>query len=117
MPSLPEGLFLCPACGDIRGRTGDGRRSRCYCEGVACNWCDARFRRPISAHYSPTSGWLWTPYFMFPAGHRCPPGVERGPGRWYRNLPDVDDEQPEDRKHETGLASEPPPTRPSAKPR
>ena len=94
MPSLPDGLFVCPTCGDIRGSTREGRRSLCFCQGIACKWCEARFRRPISDHYSLRSGWLHTPYFAFPAGHRCPPGVERGPGKWYRLLT-ISDLEPE----------------------
>lgn len=84
---LPEGLTRCTECGEVRGRTPGGRRSSCLCQGIECIWCGARFRRPISDHYVPeTKRWLHTPYLALPAGHRCPPGVVRGTGRWYRLL-------------------------------
>jgi len=91
MSSLPDGLSVCATCGDIRGRTPDGRLSVCYCQGVVCNWCGARLRRPISDHYVPRDDghWLHTPYFAF-GGHRCPLGTVRGTGKWYTLLPIVE---------------------------
>lgn len=91
MSPLPDGLSVCATCGDIRGRTPDGRLSVCFCQGVVCDWCGARLRRPVSDHYDPRDGgrWLHTPYFALGA-HRCPPGTEPGTGKRYRVLPIVE---------------------------
>jgi len=92
MPPLPQGLSVCADCGDVRGKTPDGRLSVCYCQGVVCTWCGARGRRPISDHYVPRLGyWLHTPYFM--GAHQCPPGTEPREGRRFRVLPADDDLQ------------------------
>jgi hypothetical protein len=91
MRPLPEGLSLCADCGDVRGKTPDGRLSVCYCQGVVCTWCGARSRRPISDHYVPRLGhWLHTPYFILMA-HGCPPGTEPRDGPRFRALPADDD--------------------------
>ena len=90
MSQLPQGLSVCADCGDVRGKTPDGRLSVCYCQGVVCDWCGARGRRPISDHYVPHLGhWLHTPYFM--AAHSCPPGTEPRDGPRIRALPADDD--------------------------
>ncbi len=89
MRPLPEGLFLCAVCGEARGKTPDGRRARCLCEGIVCTWCGARGRHPISDHYVPRLGhWLHTPWFM-PMGHVCPAPPEARLGRqWAELAPD-----------------------------
>jgi len=77
MRPLPQGLSVCADCGDVRGKTPDGRLSVCYCQGLVCSWCGTRSRRPISDHYVPRLGhWLHTPYFILgarglPAGDRA----------------------------------------------
>ena len=91
MPQLPQGLSVCADCGDVRGKTPDGRLSVCYCQGVVCTWCGSRGRRPISDHYDPCAGWLHTRYFM--AAHACPPGTQARDGRRIRALPADDDLQ------------------------
>ena len=91
MRPLPPGLSVCADCGDVRGKTPDGRLSVCYCQGVVCTWCGARSRRPISDHYVPRLGhWLHTPYFILGA-HVCPPGTVPREGRRFRTLPMDDD--------------------------
>ena len=102
---FPTACPCAPTCGDIRGRTPDGRLSVCYCQGVVCNWCGARLRRPITDHYDPRDGghWLHTPYFAL-GGHRCPPGTERGTGKWYTVLPIVEQDLLEYRERMTQLA-------------
>lgn len=70
---LPDGLFVCPDCGGIRGTevtlTPDGvelgATSLCLCGGIVCRYCRAgRVRRPTSDWYDPEkSGWWHTPYF------------------------------------------------------
>jgi hypothetical protein len=70
---LPDGLFVCPNCGGIRGTevtpTSDGvelgATSLCLCDGIVCRYCgEGRVRRPISDWYDPEkSGWWHTPYF------------------------------------------------------
>ncbi len=89
MPQLPQGLSVCADCGDVRGKTPDGRLSVCYCQGVVCTWCGSRGRRPISDHYDPRAGWLHTRYFV--AAHSCPPGTEPRDGPRIRALPADDD--------------------------
>ena len=91
MRPLPEGLSVCADCGDVRGKTPDGLLSVCFCQGVVCDWCGARSRRPISDHYVPDEGvWLHTPYFILGA-HVCPPGTAPRAGRRFRALPMDDD--------------------------
>ena len=91
MRSLPQGLSLCADCGDVRGKTPDGRLSVCYCRGVVCTWCGARSPRPISDHYVPRLGhWLHTPYFILGA-HVCPAPPERRVGEHWTTLPADDD--------------------------
>jgi hypothetical protein len=90
MRPLPPGLSVCADCGDVRGKTPDGRLSVCLCQGVVCTWCGARGRRPISDHYDPRLGlWLHTPYFL--AAHACPPGTAPREGPRVRALPADDD--------------------------
>ena len=91
MSQLPQGLSVCADCGDVRGKTPDGRLSVCYCQGVVCTWCGARSRRPISDHYVPRLGhWLHTPYFILGA-HGCPAPPERRVGEHWTTLPADDD--------------------------
>jgi hypothetical protein len=89
MCPVPEGLFVCAGCGEIRGKTPDGLLSVCLCHGVVCDWCGARARRPISDHFDGRQ-WLHTPYFIL-MGHVCPAPRERKVGRQWRS-PATDDD-------------------------
>jgi len=71
--NLPDGLFVCPDCGGIRGTqvtlTADGvelgATSVCLCDGIECIYCgQGKVRRPTSDWYDATdSRWWHTPYF------------------------------------------------------
>ena len=91
MRALPNGLSVCADCGEIRGRTRYGNVSACLCQGVVCNRCGARSRRPISEYYDPRDrSWWHVPYFQLMA-HRCPAPAERRVGEKWTQLP-VDDD-------------------------
>ena len=78
MRPLPEGLSVCADCGDVRGKTPDGRLSVCYCQGVVCDWCGARSRRPISDHYVPRADAGFTRRTSSSGPTSARPGRRRG---------------------------------------
>jgi hypothetical protein len=101
MPPLPEGLSVCAECGAVRGHATAGGLSVCYCQGVICNWCGARLRRPISDYYEPRSGrWLHVPYFAL-GGHGCQAPAERKVGKHFTTLPIVEQDLLEYRERMT----------------
>ena len=73
--ALPRGLRICDDCGEVRGHARFGL-SVCLCQGIECNHCGARFRRPISDYYDKRDRrWWHAGYMSYALWHRCPPGV------------------------------------------
>ena len=95
---LPRGLYVCPDCGGIRGRTWRSIRrplrgrlaSRCLCHGVACRQCgEGRVQPPGSYWYDPeTSRW----HYIEPPGWYRPGGML--PCAKCGGVPPVDYRQP-----------------------
>jgi hypothetical protein len=77
---LPEGLYICRACGTPRGTTPHGTTATCLCAAVPCRHCDAGWvRRPLRDWYHADSGrWLHTPYFG--SVKPCPACITAGRG-------------------------------------
>jgi hypothetical protein len=89
--SLPEGLFLCPTCRTVRGRTHDGRLSVCLCQGLRCNGCGGMVRRPITDYFDADSrSFVHVPWFAAFA-HRCPTPPKGPMGERFTSTPPDDD--------------------------
>ncbi len=89
-PKLPVGLFICPDCGEARGKTRTGRLSVCLCQGIRCNWCGAVSRRPITDYFDQDGDWVHVPWFAYLA-HTCTAPAEARVGQQSTTLPADDD--------------------------
>jgi hypothetical protein len=87
---LPAGLFICPVCGEARGKTPEGWLSVCLCQGLRCNWCGHVRRRPITDYLARDGRWVHVPWFGYMV-HTCPVPVEARIGPAYTALPADDD--------------------------
>ena len=77
---LPDGLYACAECGNVRGTTSEGVESVCLCEALRCERCGTiRTRRPCTVYYNPRDGKFWhVPYYAVQAPcYQCHP--ERRP--------------------------------------